>query len=138
MCIRDSRKGVDENVPVTQMKLQNLLFWGQGCYLAMNQGQRLFFEEFEKWEIGPICPTVYQMFQHVQDKPLTEPADTSLIVSEPSILNFLEWVWKSYGSYSALDLSSMIQSDPEWQSLPTFKPIPDEIIAQMFAKRLLA
>ena len=49
----------EPNVPsVDQMKLQKLVFYAQGWYLAYNDSP-LFEEDFYAWAHGPVIPNIY-------------------------------------------------------------------------------
>ena len=51
--------GVKENNPVTQMKLQKMVFFAHGLHLALNNGDPLIREKFLAWKFGPVVPTIY-------------------------------------------------------------------------------
>jgi uncharacterized phage-associated protein len=49
---------------MTPMKLQKLLYFAEGLFLAQNpKEKRLFQEDFQAWEYGPVLPTLYRMFK---------------------------------------------------------------------------
>ena len=45
--------------PVTNLKLQKLLYYAQGWYLAFFD-EPLFDERIEAWLHGPVVPPIYQ------------------------------------------------------------------------------
>ncbi|MGN6477898.1 MAG: Panacea domain-containing protein, partial [Flavipsychrobacter sp.] len=51
-------KGIEEGNPVTQMKLQKLVYFANGIYLAQGYGP-LIKESFQSWEYGPVVPEIY-------------------------------------------------------------------------------
>lgn len=46
---------------VSNLKLQKLLYFFQGLYAVPNN-ERLFEENFEAWQYGPVIPSVYREF----------------------------------------------------------------------------
>lgn len=48
-----------DNNDLTHMKLQKLLYYCQGFYLAIN-GDHLFSDEIEAWQHGPVVRSVYE------------------------------------------------------------------------------
>jgi len=56
----------DENYEVyegiTHLKLQKLLYYAQGIYLALNS-EPLFFEDIFAWQHGPVVPEVYDKYK---------------------------------------------------------------------------
>lgn len=52
--------GVGE--PLSNMKLQKLLYYEQGYHLAYFDAP-LFPDNFEAWLYGPVVPRVYDMFK---------------------------------------------------------------------------
>ena len=62
-----------ENNPVTNLKLQKVLFFLQGYYLSTFK-QRLINGEFAKWQYGPVEEDVYREFKSLGSYPLTSPS----------------------------------------------------------------
>lgn len=60
--------------PLTNMKLQKLLYYAQGWHLAL-KGDALFDERIEAWPHGPVVPPVYGTFKHYRWNPITETVD---------------------------------------------------------------
>ena len=48
--------------PITNLKLQKLVYYAQAWYLALH-GKRLFPAEFQAWVHGPVCHSLYQRFR---------------------------------------------------------------------------
>ena len=48
--------------PISNLKLQKLLYFIQGAFLAAN-GTPCFDEEIEAWSYGPVVPSVYKKFK---------------------------------------------------------------------------
>ena len=92
------------NNDITNLKLNKLVYFAQGCYLA-RQGVPLFAEEIEAWKYGPVVPSVYTAFQVCGDNVIQNEAGTySRNVFTPEIIDFLLDIDKEYGVYSAYRL----------------------------------
>lgn len=59
-----------EGAPVTNLKLQKLLFFAHADHLV-STGHPLVRDEFEAWSYGPVIPAVYQEFKRFSDNPIT-------------------------------------------------------------------
>jgi uncharacterized phage-associated protein len=61
----------DAGDPLTNLKLQKLLYYAQGWYLAIHD-EALFDERIEAWPRGPVVPPVYGSFKHRQWNPIVD------------------------------------------------------------------
>lgn len=55
--------------PITNLKLQKLLYYVQGWYLGLH-GEPAFNEELEAWVHGPVEPGVYRAFREHRWSPI--------------------------------------------------------------------
>jgi len=134
---------------LTPMKLQKLVYYAMGWYAGYT-GKPLVDEAVEAWQYGPVFPSLYQEFKRFGAGPITSKA-TELDVDfedvevptpeDPSVRQFLDNVWTSYGKYTAVKLSEMTHAsgspcDTTWQSAQGVrnKDIPFEVIQQHFAQ----
>lgn len=106
-------KAFNEEIPVTPMKLQKLLYFSHREYLKKT-GQPLFNERFEPWPYGPVLPSVYEEFRSFHSDKITmfaKNADGSAsILSEqgaPKACQAINTVWERYKWYSGIELSTM-------------------------------
>jgi uncharacterized phage-associated protein len=111
---------------VSPLKLQKLLYYANGYYMAENDGQPLINEYFEAWDYGPVIPTVYYEFREYKDNPIKrfaytwdERAGKMIIAPQPigdaRAGDVIEWVWETYRDRSAVDLSKMThKADSPW------------------------
>ena len=65
------RKAESENIPITPLKLQKLVYFIYKEYLQ-DTGTELFSERFETWKYGPVLPNLYSEFRVFGNKPITE------------------------------------------------------------------
>lgn len=73
------QRSLREKRPIDHMKLQKLIYFSHGYYLAatgLNGGepQPLIDEFFEVWPYGPVCPSVYESFKEYGKEPIVRPA----------------------------------------------------------------
>lgn len=63
----------EEENPVTNLKLQKVLFFLQGYYL--NKYNRVLFDgKFAKWQYGPVEEEIYQIFKSQGSMPINSPS----------------------------------------------------------------
>lgn len=117
---------------ITAMKLQKLLYYAQGHYLAITRGP-LFEEKIKAWSHGPVVPQVWHDYKDFGPAHLDAPDADQFSWDEvnEADTDFLVAVWNTYGGYSAWYLRNMTHSEPPW--LDTFNG-PGEEITQVSLK----
>lgn len=111
------RRAFKENIDVTPMKLQKLMFFVTCLYQRATR-RRLLTESFQPWKYGPVCGAVYHEFKSFGGKPITEyakdakgnayAADES---SSAELKSALDNVWRHMKNLSAVDLSRITHRD---------------------------
>lgn len=97
--------------PISNLKLQKLLYYCQGWHLAV-RGTPLFNERFEAWVHGPVQPGVYGSYKHNRWLPITEDvAAVELSAEEKSVV---EEVLAVYGADSGYELELRTHTEPPW------------------------
>lgn len=105
----------EENIPVSPMKLQKLLYFVYRDYLKETD-ELLFSERFEAWPSGPVLPSVYSEFKSFCDQPITKfakNADGSVsVISKAAIgaqcvVNTIKSVWDKYKHLNGIQLSGL-------------------------------
>ena len=86
--------------PMTLLKLLKLLYYAEGCYLAINNGERLFDEKIVAWEHGPVVEEVYHAF----------PNPYNLDVSDDELADA-----DQIGKYSAWALRNKTHEEDPWR-----------------------
>jgi uncharacterized phage-associated protein len=108
--------------PIDPMKLQKLMYYANGYFIAENEGNPLINEYFEAWDYGPVVPTVYYEFREYKERPIRRFAYTwdrklgrTVIAPQPvndvPAESVIAWVWENYGDFSGLDLSAMTHKE---------------------------
>lgn len=110
----------DKGDVVTNLKLQKLLYYAQGYHLAL-YGKRLFKEDLEAWQYGPVVPSVYHQYK--------SNGSSGIILNEENFnckdhldqqqLELIQEIYDVYGQFSALKLMDMTHSETPWKTTPT-------------------
>lgn len=102
---------------LTLLKLLKLLYYAEGCSLALNRGS-LFSEKIVAWEHGPVVVEVYNHycgdafnlpFGTTEDK-----ASFEMISQNTDDCTLLEDVFSVFGKYSAWGLREMTHKEKPW------------------------
>ena len=143
--------------PLTPMKLQKLVYFAHGWYLALTE-RPLVSEHVEAWQYGPVIPAIYHEFKSSGNGPITSPAtnfqytgDGKFCLHSPSLDDFPEdeekksakeiinRVFQIYGKYSAVQLSNATHlPGTPWKQI--YKDgirkleIPDDVIKSYFQR----
>ena len=140
-----------ERHPVTQMKLQKLVYIGYGWTLALLD-QKLFDEPIYAWKHGPVIKSLYDEFKHYGATPIDQYSmnfdlDSSEIHfpripdSDQDVDRVLNMVWGVYKNFKAVTLRNKTheQGSP-WCA--TYRPdrrnlaISDELIKSHFKSKI--
>jgi uncharacterized phage-associated protein len=105
----------DEGV-ISNLKLQKLLYYAQGHFLATHEGRPLFGDEIQAWAHGPVVPAVYREYKSYGSAPIefNENFDFSSIDDDTG--SWLVAIWDTFGSRSAWKLREMTHSEPPWNA----------------------
>ncbi|MCX5759511.1 MAG: DUF4065 domain-containing protein [Candidatus Hydrogenedentes bacterium] len=121
--------------PVSNLKLQKLLFYAQAWYLAIYDGP-LFGEQIEAWVHGPVVPSVYPPFKGWAWKPIEENPDTPELDSK--VQDHLGEVMEVYGTMTAYALELLTHEEEPWRNarggIPADEP-STSVISQDDMKR---
>lgn len=129
--------GEDQEGPVSNLKLQKLLYYAQGHYLAAN-GRPLFTEPIQAWSHGPVVTSIYSAFKVFGRREILvdQDEDFSWDDVDEETTQFLIQVWNTYGQYAAWRLRNMTHDEPPWREVwdPDSKNlvIPMDAIAAYF------
>ncbi len=151
-----------EDIPVSPMKLQKLLYYSQGWHLAFTDDP-IFNEQIECWPYGPVVSTMFHHFKEFGKDAITKMATASRVKRQDGKLRLrtvtpslpdelpsrsreiLNAVWESYKGFSAIKLSNMTHSpDGPWRKVyddhngapPVGTDIPMDLIKQYFQSQL--
>ena len=97
---------------ITHLKLQKLLYYAQGWYLAIFD-EPLFDNELQAWIHGAVEPRLYRRFKKYQWDPLTEKVVCPKFEGT-DVRRFLNKLLKVYGHLTARQLEMKIHGESPW------------------------
>lgn len=104
-------KARDRGEPLSNLKLQKLLYYAQAWHLALHD-RALFSDDFQAWVHGPVLPSQYHRFKAAAWMPIAEP------VAEPSlprrVTAFLDEILDIFGTETAIALEMMTHRERPW------------------------
>lgn len=108
----DVSNGEDEKM--TLLKLLKLLYYAEGCSLALDRGS-LFDEKIVAWEHGPVVEEVWRSFDNAYNLH-TDESDMAKSLSKISDEDeeLLEDVYSVFGKYSASGLRNKTHAESPW------------------------
>jgi uncharacterized phage-associated protein len=119
---------------LTQLKLQKLLYYCQGYYLAIQQTP-LFSDEIQAWEHGPVVRNVYDQYTekgiYIVEDPKGGKRDLLTEEEQSICLEVLEVL----GQFSAWRLREMTHKEAPWVeafSVGKSTPISQESLKSYF------
>lgn len=138
--------GIQENNPVTQMKLQKMVYFAQGVNLAVND-QPIIKEGIEAWKYGPVIPILYNYYKLYGNMPIS---DTELVYNFPKespiqidgdSAKALMYTWNATKDQTPESLANWTHKEGSpWKQVydPSQwgTPIPNEIIKEYFIEFL--
>lgn len=99
--------------PLSNLKLQKLLYYAQAWHLALKD-KPLFDERIEAWIHGPAVPPVYGAFKGWAWRPIEDDPSVDAIDLPSDVIDHLKEVMDVYGGMSAFDLERLTHSEPPW------------------------
>lgn len=99
---------------ISNLKLQKLLYYAQGCYLAITN-EPLFDEDLLAWKHGPVVNEVYQVYKKYGSEGIPDNQLESVNI-DPQTTGILKQVYSSFGQYSAWGLRNMTHEEMPWNS----------------------
>jgi len=106
----------DDDDGISNLKLQKLLYYAQGGFLAVFD-KPLFNAEIQAWREGPVVPEVYQEYERFGNK-IIEGNDFSNSVAQELTrheMDFLTEVYQYFGAFSAWKLCELLHEDDCWK-----------------------
>lgn len=107
----------DAGDTISNLKIQKLLYYAQGESL-LNRGKKLFDEEIEAWDHGPVVPKVYYAYKKYEKlaidfKEITE-FDTKLFYEED--LELIRFCYQKYACMGAWQLRNATHAEDPWRN----------------------
>jgi len=132
------RQDVEAGDMMSNMKLQKLVYYAHGFYLAYT-GNPLFIEPIMAWDHGPVCVPLYKKYKGYKAKPLPIPSNDDVIDKfDPETQTILDKVHNRYGQYSASKLRNLSHTDYPWLIAFCHKraKITDDVMIEYFKNKI--
>lgn len=139
-------RGMKQSLPITQMKLQKMLYFAQGIHLVTNNLEPMFDDKFQAWQYGPVIPIIYHEYKLYGNRPIMDTDWVSSVSKksheiENSTMKSIDVAWNVTKEISAVKLSNWTHAqDSPWKKyyIPGVNDIiiPNEDIAQYFSRFL--
>lgn len=97
--------------PVTNLKLQKLLYYVQGWHLAL-RGKPAYPDRLEAWIHGPVQPGVYGVYKNNKWNPIA--TDVAAPAFEDDFKALIDEVLAVYGTDSGYELERRTHLEPPW------------------------
>lgn len=113
-------RGKKENIDISPMKLQKLIFILYKNYLKDTRS-KLFLDNFEVWQYGPVVPSVYNAFKQYRSNSIKnyyvsgDGNYSTVSFDNNDFKTNFERVWQKYKELDGVYLSKLThQEDTAW------------------------
>lgn len=110
LCACNTNEGAEF---MSNMKLQKMLYYQQGCHLAYFD-EPLFDDEIEAWMYGPVVPEMYEFFKSNGCQGIPPLYLTSVELTDKEETLFGE-VFRTYNDYSSIGLMNLTHKERPWK-----------------------
>jgi uncharacterized phage-associated protein len=108
-------KANKEKRPITNKKLQKLVYYSQAWSLVLNN-KKLFNEKIEAWIHGPAIKSVYMEYKSFGFNPIQKEVDCELLKNLSSeSKKLLNNIWSVYGGLDAGYLELLTHNEMPWK-----------------------
>ena len=125
----------DDSEPMTNLKVQKLLYYVQGFHLAID-GKPLFNDLIEAWIHGPAVSSVFHQYKtHGSDR-IQRTVEVDQLDLTPEQKELINDVYRVYGQFSAGGLRNLTHSEPPWLNTPQGQPITLSAMKDFFSTQV--
>ncbi len=117
---------------ITNMKLQKLLYYCQGYYIAIH-GERLFSDRIEAWEHGPVVPKVYHEYKSYGKNNI--PPEEAVEIPE-ELESFIDFIVRKTGNHTAHRLRAMSHEEAPYKNTTRGQEISTDLLNDFFTNLL--
>ena len=97
--------------PITNLKLQKLLYYAQGYFLAMH-ADLLFEDEIQAWAHGPVVPNIYHDYKRFRWMPINKEVIPPTLTAK--LMEYLELIIETFMPIDAYKLERMTHNEAPW------------------------
>ncbi len=102
--------------PITNMKLQKLLYYSYSWYFVKKKGkEKLFKEPIEAWKYGPVVNDVYELYRDNLADVIGESIGGDISLLNTDAVEIIENVFRVYGDKTAIELMDLSHSEKPWR-----------------------
>jgi uncharacterized phage-associated protein len=101
----------DAGSSITPLKLQKILYYAQGFYLA-KYNKHLFRNDFQAWVHGPANKKVYDKYRSYGSDAIDFPKED--INLKEDVKRHLDLIWGMFGIYDAKYLEFLTHQETPW------------------------
>lgn len=116
---------------VSNLKLQKLVYYCQGFYLALH-GEPLFEEPIVAWQHGPVVEALYHEFKEHCSGAIPVPTDLDFSLYTDEQQEVMKEVYQVYGQFSAWRLRDMTHEESPWKETPQSQEITHSKLTSFF------
>ncbi|MBY7649876.1 MAG: hypothetical protein C4617_05250 [Candidatus Liberibacter europaeus] len=131
-------QGVRYDSPVTNLKLQSLLYFTY-CILVLRHKQAMLDEEPQAWRNGPVFSGIYHRFKYFGKGTIRFPMDLAFdifpVIKDKDVLNIMKMVWEIFGIYSDKILSGTSRTSIAWKKV--YNPKDQDLIRTITVEHIL-
>jgi uncharacterized phage-associated protein len=139
----------DEDILLSNLKLQKLLYYVQAWYLAYYD-KPIFVGKFEAWVHGPVNRAIYERFKNTKNIysniSIEDIISNDFTKLQEKDKQFIDEVLEAYMPFSGTELEYMVHNETPWMDargdlLPTSRcttEIDDKLITSFYKKRINA
>jgi uncharacterized phage-associated protein len=120
---------------ISNMKLQKLLYYAQGAYLAIT-GNVLFDDPIVAWKHGPVVEVVYHKYKGFGSSGI-EYDGSDLPEFDDETESILNQVYEVFGQYSAWKLRELTHSEAPWNFAEQGEVIDLTLIKEYFSRNYI-
>jgi uncharacterized phage-associated protein len=127
-------RGINEDNPLTAMKLQKLVYFAHGLYL-LETDDPLIAEEFQAWQFGPVVPSLYRSYAYFKGGPIDSESALSvlgLLIRDIPPLNekaesIINGTWDALKDIHPIQLSNWThRPDSAWSRI--YNPVAKDLV----------
>ncbi|PIE80566.1 MAG: hypothetical protein CSA11_07410 [Chloroflexi bacterium] len=105
----------DQDEQISNLKLQKLLYYAQGYYLA-NSGSPLFDAPIHAWDHGPVVKDIYDQYKQYGRGGIPAPPYINERRFREAEKKIIQWVFVTFGKFSGTQLRNMTHNEPLWRN----------------------
>lgn len=108
-------KGIKDGNPVTNKRLQKLLYYIQAWHLAINK-EPIFEDKIEAWIHGPAIRSIYEEYKSYVANPIDRVSNENIATElGGGVTSFVDRIVGAYSKYDTATLEYMTHAEDPWQ-----------------------